>query len=286
LECVVTAWAQWKIYWVVISQDVRRWVTDGTVGISRKIDYINNISDSRSTKPINQHMCTINWLFLLEYFKVLLSWPPIALVIAIIAIVRFNNSIQGLLNRINEGSFMGGSFKATPQADQQFSESVNSKNDLGLGAISANESHAIYSEHGKLPPELIGDPLAIKAIQFVKDNPIQTVVEYKNLSKFYGFERTFNLIYGTQISLLDMLSKTPDKVFNQAELMTFYYLHQGLANNPKYLIEDFFNFPVKFGLLNAFGPPDSRSFQITYLGQDFLSYIKSNYQLIWNTRAF
>jgi len=76
LECVVTAWAQWKIYWVVISQDVRRWVTDGTVGISRKIDYINNISDSRSTKPINQHMCTINWLFLLEYFKVLLSWPP------------------------------------------------------------------------------------------------------------------------------------------------------------------------------------------------------------------
>lgn len=230
-------------------------------------------------------MCNINWLTLLEYLKVLLSWPPIVLIISLIAFSKFHDSIKDLMRRVIEGSFLGNSFKATPQLEQQLNVNVESKNDPNLASI-ANTSPIKYNEQDELPPELTDDPLAKKAIDFVKENPVQTVIEYKNLSKYYGFERTFNLIYGTQVSILEFLSTAPDKIFSQEDLVSYYHLHQSLANNHKSSVDDYFNFLIRFGLLISTGPSDKRYFQISHLGREFLVYIKKNYSLIWNGKAF
>lgn len=233
-------------------------------------------------------MCEIDWQLLLEYLKVFLGWPPIALAIALVFFARFRPAILGLLNRIVEGNLLGQSFKASPPPEQQRDAKGAGENKLEQAAQSESLQHSNQVDPAQvpLPPELQSDPLARNAVAFVKANPERTVVEYKHLLFSYNCERLFNLIYGTQISLLEFLASRPSEGATLLELAPFHSAHQKFATRTDYQLRDYVGFLVSFGVIAVDGPPENHRYCISNHGVHFLSYIKATYPFAWNQRAF
>lgn len=232
-------------------------------------------------------MYELNWLLLLEYLKVLLSWPPIALIIAIIFIARFRSAINNFLDRVIEGNFFGQVLKAAPP--HQPLEPGGAMEDRLIKAAEAQPHTSVQPTVGvlvPLPPELANDPLAQAAIDWVRNNPAQTVIEYKQLLFKYSSERLFNVIYGTQIALLEFLAAHPVEPITLAQLAQFHREHQSKAARTDYQLQDYVNFLASYTAIAVAGPPHQQTYSITQYGVEFLSYIKANYPVSWNQRAF
>lgn len=230
-------------------------------------------------------MCVLNWELLLEYLKVLFSWPPIALVIAFIFISRFRGAIDDFLNRIIEGNIFGQAFKAVPPRQQPGGPRAT-EDRLALAAEAHPQENGVQQVEEPLPPELANDPLAPAAIAYVKNNPAQTVIEYKRILFSYNSERLFTRIYGTQIALLEFLAAHPDEPASIMRLAQFHEEHQQKAGSTEYQLRDYINFLVSYGVVSVSGPEHALEYRITQHGVEFLSYIKANYASIWNQRAF
>lgn len=232
-------------------------------------------------------VCTIDWQVLLEYIKVLLSWPPIALVIAILFITRFRGAIDDFLKRIVEGNIFGQAFKAVPPL-QQTALLGETEDRLAMAAEANPQPNGAQAdeEQGHLPPELAGDPLAPAAVAYVRSNPAQTVIEYKRVLFAYNAERLFTRIYGTQVALLEFLASRPEAPAPLALLAQFHAEHQQMAGSNEYQLRDYVNFLVGFGVIAVSGPENAFEYNITQHGVEFLSYIKANYPANWNQRTF
>lgn len=232
-------------------------------------------------------MCAINWQMLLEYIKVFLSWPPIALAIAILFISRFRGAIDDFLKRLVEGTIFGQAFKAVPPP-QQSGSSGATEDRLALAAEAAPQPIHAQTDGvpDQLPPELAGDPQASSAVAYVRSNPAQTVIEYKRILFAYNSERLFIRIYGTQIELLEFLASRPDTPALLSHLAKFHDEHQQKAGSTEYQLRDYVNFLVGFGVAAVSGQETAHEYKITQHGVEFLSYIKANYPVNWNQRAF
>jgi hypothetical protein len=226
-------------------------------------------------------MCSIDWQLLLEYLKVLLSWPPIAFLTAVIFVARFRAAIDDFLKRLVEGNILGQVFKAVPPPQQSLPSGAT-EDRLAVAAEAAPPA-AIAED---LPPELAGDPLAPAAVSYVRTNPAQTVIEYKRVLLAYNAERLFTRIYGTQIALLEYLALKGGAFVPLAELSQFHEEHQKKAGSAEYQLRDYVNFLVGFGVAAIAGPENSYEYRITQHGVEFLSYIKANYPAHWNQHAF
>jgi len=231
-------------------------------------------------------MCSVDWQMLLEYIKVLFSWPPIALVIAIIFIARFRGAIDDFLNRLVEGNIFGQVFKAVPPPQQAGSTGAT-EDRLAMAAEAAPQAgNQVAQAQEALPPELANDPLASAALAYVRGNPVQTVIEYKRVLFAYNSERLFVRIYGTQIALLEFLASRPDAPASLAQLAKFVEEHHQKAGSAVYQPRDYVNFLVGFGVVAMSGPENALEFKITQQGVEFLAYIKANYPDSWKDRAF
>lgn len=231
-------------------------------------------------------MCVLNWELLLEYLKVLFSWPPIALVIAIIFVSRFRGAIDDFLNRVIEGNILGQAFKAVPPR-QQPGGTAATEDRLAIAAEAHPQPTNVAQQVTEpLPTELANDPLAPAAIAYVKSNPAQTVIEYKRLLFNLNAERLFNRIYGTQIAMLEFLASQADKTASLMRLAQFHEEYLRKAGSPDYQVRDYVNFLVGYGVVAISGPEHAQEYKITQHGVEFISYIKANYAATWNQRAF
>lgn len=228
-------------------------------------------------------MCEINWALLLDYAKVILSWPPIALVMALVFFKRFQVSIQNFLNRATEANVLGQTVKAAPPTELQRDVQPATENRL---AQMTPGTGADVAENVPLPLELQNDPQARLAIAYVINNPAQTVVEYKRLVFSYNCERLFNSIYGTQINLLDFLAARPTESISLPEIAPFHSAHQARAGKMDYQLRDYIHFLLVFGVISSNGPPENLRYSISQQGVEFLSYIKAHYPAVWNQRAY
>lgn len=218
-------------------------------------------------------MCELDWPLILDYLKVILNWPPIALILGIIFFTFFKVGINNFLGRVTEGTIFGNSFKASPQSPNAQStgiEKLTQHNEKNV----VDESHLIE----QLKKE---EPDAENVIAFVKSNPAYTVIEYKKLLNNIQFERCFNAIYGTQISLLDTCLARDGKI-TYKDLMAFHNQHQNLSNTNSYPLNQYIEFLIGFNLTI----PKFDYFEITPIGASFLSYIKTAYQFAWDKKAF
>lgn len=231
-------------------------------------------------------MCAIDWQMMLEYIKVLFSWPPVALVIAILFIAQFRGAIDDFLKRVVEGNILGQAFKAVPP--QQSGSAGATEDRLAIAAEAAPQPTEAQAEQAlhQLPPELAGDPQAAAAVAYVRNNPAQTVIEYKRILFAYNAERLFIRIYGTQIALLEFLASRPDTLAPLALLSHFHEEHQQKAGSTEYQLRDYVNFLVGFGVVAVSGLENAYEYRITQHGVEFLSYIKANYPANWNQHAF
>lgn len=234
-------------------------------------------------------MCDFNWALALEYFKVVLSWPPVTLVVLAIFFLRFEKPINDLIGRIVEGSILGNTFKASSSLEQQQKGAKGIEDPLAVKAADAQSNQSVSPSLDMTFaafPELQNDPLAVNAINYVQSHPIETVVEYKRL--FFGFssEKLFNCIFGTQMSALVFLEAAGDKSQPLASLVQFHTEHQNKIRSTAYQIGDYINFLVVQGMIELVSDGSNPQYKITSNGIKFLSYIRSAYPTSWNTRAY
>lgn len=125
----------------------------------------------------------------------------------------------------------------------------------------------------------IQDEIKIKAIKYVKSHPKETIEEFFTLFDKYKFERIFNIIYGSQISLLEHLSLKGDTGDKYINLYKFYdeFTNKTIPSHPE--ITEYFGFLESWKLVEASGENMNKGYIITPFGINFLSYIKINYSL-------
>ncbi len=227
-------------------------------------------------------VCAINWQVLLEYVKVLLSWPPIALAITLLFISKFRPSIDDFIKRLVEGNIFGQNFKAVP-SPQQSSTSGAEENLLTKASEAVPQT--TDSQEQNLPPSLANDPTAHAAVNYVREHPVDTILEYRSLLFKYNSERLYTSIYGTQIALLEFLASRPNAPASLAELVQFHDEHQKKVGSNTYQLREYVNFLVNYEVVTVSGAEDSLEYTITQGGVEFLSYIKANYPTNWNQRA-
>lgn len=112
------------------------------------------------------------------------------------------------------------------------------------------------------------DEMAATAEQIVSG--VQT--ERDNFIKLYHFERTYRLIFGSQIQILRVISNLPQKMANSVLLEAF-YRRSGWAGST-YSFRNYMNFLetsfyVKYD-------PTTDCFVIESLGEEFLNYLTNN----------
>ncbi len=231
-------------------------------------------------------MCSVDWKLFLEYLKVLLTWPPVAFLIVVIFTSRFRSYIADLLARGFKANIFGNQIDVAPNQSKVKIETEALLGQKRTGAVIKISKATIGRTRSKkpLPPELENDPHAKDAIQWVKENPELTVVEYKKVSTYLGFERLFNAIYGTQISLLDFLASRPNDVIPAWQLAKFHAEFLTKSGSVAYELAEYINFLANFAVIEA--KNNGLDYQITQNGIDFLQYIKSSYPAVWYQRAF
>jgi hypothetical protein len=207
-------------------------------------------------------------------------------VIAFVLITRFRSAIDDFLKRLVEGNIFGQEFKAVPPERQSDSAGVTEDGLAKAAEASAQLPEPQPAQVQQLPPELAGDPLAPAAVAYVRNNPAQTVLEYKRVLFAYNSEKLFARIYGTQIELLEFLAARRGDPATLTLLVRFHEEHQQKVGSADYPLWEYVAFLVNFGVVAVAGPESAREYSVTQHGLEFLSYIKTNYPHHWNKRAY
>ncbi len=190
---------------------------------------------------------------ILQCLRVVLNWP----LVAIISIFLFKKQISDFLSRLIRGKIGNLSVEATPPKQEKVIIENNNKNPL---------------------------------IQMMKDDPENAYHEILKLYEDYFYERSFNIIYGTQINLLDHLDKKPYKSEKYNFIfIKFYFKHLGRKPKTKkpynqYL--DFLEINKFIEILNANKTNNEKILKITPSGIKFLSYIKTHYPERYKNKPF
>ena len=192
-----------------------------------------------------------------QYFQLFLGWPVIILILGIIFLKWFKEPISDFFRRLVKGEAYGVRIEASSPLGQQ--------------------------KEATQPPQLRTQD-EIK--EYVKENPERVIKEYARLLREYWFERIFNLIFGTQIELLEYLSKKGSDGDKYVNLTGFYTKFVMRAGSASYQIGDYFGFLKGMRLTEYAGEGSELSVKITPFGVDFLFYIKSQYGTAYKYRLF
>jgi hypothetical protein len=193
----------------------------------------------------------------LEFFRVFLSWPVMILVLSLIFFFKFKDSISDFLRRITK---------------------VGTKN-VGIEATSPSE------QSEKIKESLPATPLE-ELRRRIRENPDLIINDYTNLFNSLLFERAFNVIFGTQIDLLEHLSQKGEKGDMYINLIKFYNEFVRRTVNPVSRIENYFGFLINLKFIEYIGVGSELSVKITPQGVNFLSYLKNQYPLMYKSRPF
>jgi len=186
----------------------------------------------------------------LQYLQVVLNWP----LFAIISIFLFKKQISDFLSRLIKGKVGGLSVEASPPKQEKVIIENDKKN---------------------------------RGIQIIEDNPKNAYEEFLKLYEEYFFERSFNIIYGTQIHLLEHLDKKPDKSEKYNFLFIKFYLkHLGTKPKTKKPYNQYLDFLEINKFIEIINVNNEKILKITPSGIKFLSYIKTYYPERYKNKPF
>jgi hypothetical protein len=214
----------------------------------------------------------------LRYLDVFLRWPLAIFALGLIAMLLFRKAISDFLSRVESAGGYGFQLKAgNPQLQLQTAPEKKPE---------APELAAAVEQQPPAPQQ--GPPLVPQqAIQYVQQHPAQVVEEFLRTFNAYRFERAFNLIYGTQIALLQHLANKTMEGEAYQNLAPFYEEHRRRAPDSDYQMADFVRFLEQLGFIEyvAQEGPNFRV-RITPVGLNFLSYIRTQYPLVYDKKGW
>ncbi|MEK7165079.1 MAG: hypothetical protein AAB779_03975, partial [Patescibacteria group bacterium] len=127
----------------------------------------------------------------LQYLEVFLGWPVVILILGLAFMQWFKKSISSFLERLIVGEAYGVRLEASSPSNQQ--------------------------------KELKKEDMPLQDIEkYIRDNPKEVIRDYQRIFNSYRFERAFNIIYGTQMDLLEHLSTKGDNGDKYVNLILFY----------------------------------------------------------------
>jgi hypothetical protein len=251
-------------------------------------------------------MCEINWTIMLEYFKVFFSWPPVLALFLFWFVRRFTIQISGLISKIKGVKLPGGSEVLLSEAERQqetakppnielpgstknIQEIKTANTDLiahspTLDAHATSDANETYSDRAKgLFPDV--DPAPVVA--WMGRNPGPAFDDYIDKIFQLHCERTFGIIFGTQVQVLEVLGESNQtQPIPSASLVPMYERHIELTGKSDRSLNDFVGFLTVRGLLLNVGTLEGPLYEITQAGKEFLDHIKRYYPLHWSSRAF
>ncbi len=187
------------------------------------------------------------------------AWPFVALIFIII----FNKPIFEFLLRLKTLKIFGMGVEAAIPVEQKVEEIKKS-----------------------LPPEeeIIKD-IEEEDRETITKKYIEILKKYKEHLEDYKFELTLNLIYGTQMDLLEYLSKRETLRAKYSDLNRFYnnfLIRSKFATTTT--ITKYFGFLKKLRYIEYVGEGEEQIVKITPNGLDFLSYVKKLYLTTYKDR--
>ncbi len=129
-------------------------------------------------------------------------------------------------------------------------------------------------------------PLEKEIIKDVGEEDREIITKkYTELLEKYTFELTLNAIYGTQMDLLEFLSKKGTLGEKYSGLKRFYYY---FIVRPKLVVTTtetkYFGFLKDMEYIEYVGEGEEQIVKITPIGLDFLSYVKRLYPITYRDR--
>lgn len=179
-----------------------------------------------------------------------LTWP----VLALIGIMVFRKEVKALLLRTTE---VGGILKA-PLAKSQIASSEREPNEL-----LARLTGPLVQERRQLIEEECKKQNVLSRDEFLLHHLAVALI-------FFEFERTYRLIFGSQLRLLQALNSTPS--LESAEINTFYFLPAKQTQSDfygNYTFDQWLAFLTDTGLVEG---KESKVF-ITIKGKEFLKHL-------------
>lgn len=204
-------------------------------------------------------MCVVNWELVLKYIEVLTTWQIMAFALVVIFIFKYKQSITKVIDRIN--SVKVGNVELGTNQNQDLENLDIDK--------------AIYSKR------------EVEELKEIKAAASGVLQESNELYVKYQWERATNLIFGTQIKLLEYLISKGEEGASFVELSKYYFEHQTLANFTESSIDKYFNFLKYFLFIedSAINSP-SQNLRITPMGIRYMDYLLANYPNIKSLRNY
>ena len=116
--------------------------------------------------------------------------------------------------------------------------------------------------------------------KLIASNPKNAKDEYLKLTTHLHYERTFNLIFGTQIMLLEKLEKSVPNGQPYEDLRIFWLESCRLFKNDSYGYEQYIGF-LKTALLITY---NNKNIVLSTGGKDFLNYIRNYYPVTYASK--
>lgn len=193
----------------------------------------------------------------LAYIQVLLSWPVVSAIVIVFFLKLFKEPLSNLFRRIVRGQVYGVSLEASNPSEQ--------RKEIKEGPT----------------------PQSQEAIEkYIKENPKEVIRDYLRVFNGYWFERAYNLIYGTQVNLLEHLTTKGTEGDSYINLFMFYNEFLNRSQFSSTQMADYIGFLVDMKFVELFGEGSNLRVKITPYGVDFLSYIKSQYPTSYKYRVF
>lgn len=193
----------------------------------------------------------------LKFFEAVVSWPVAVFVLGLLFIRTFREPLADFFRRMVRAEASGFRVEAATPAEQR---------------REAQQTKSFRS--------------AEEAEKYVAQNPGEVIAEYARLLIFYWFERAFNLIYGTQMALLEYLEGKGAEGERTVNLVTFYnefFSRSGLRTT---LFTDYLAFLSEMKFVEYKGSGTDATMHITQSGIDFLSYVRQQYPTTYQYRPF
>lgn len=225
-------------------------------------------------------LCAANWPLILEYLKVVFSWPVVAGSLLLLALLLFKAEIRRLIDRTKGFEAFGGKLDAGLVQQQASSE----------GTIPPPPTTVAAS--GQLPSSKFGTASATQGpppkspIDEVSSDPERAKAEILKWWSIAKYESVYNVVFGTQLRLLAALSQKPATGELVANLMPFYLEHQTLAGAAAVPLGNFLTFLITNELIRLEGVGDEQRAHLTLFGRDFLVHVVRTYGNAATARSY
>lgn len=188
--------------------------------------------------------CVANWEMILKYLTVVLNWPAVALVCAIVAMLQFKAPISEVIRKFRKATGPGGL------------------------AVEVDAQAALPAPGQQLQPPAPG-----------RDAPPPGGPTYWDLAKWFVHEKRLNIIMGSQLSLLEALETRAEGLSN-AERETLFALHRRDWPSTTLTVADWLRWLVEQSLIRITGEGDAQRTILHEGGREFLNYLRQYYRRI------